>query len=234
MSVFSLPAIAQKLLENSTKLGAVWAAINAYQLTQRGGVINPQEMLLYLGGPLMAGASAEWLPALLAKIKELWMDGTLPNPKPERRAFVQSVMAMLEELQAEGTPEALTIEAKWPDKPPVSASWRKGILKSAPVLLLCLSLLGCVPPLPRPVDPDKPDPKPTPTLSRAEICDELADLIPSRIKTTDDLLQVFRLLADGGDWTKDDSAAVDSVLPGMAGTKRALTADDASKLREVK
>lgn len=109
------------------------------------------------------------------------------------------------------------------------------------LLVLCV---GCVEPLgpkpepepqPTPIVPEpKPEPVPAKT-QRAEICKEIADQIDAgNIDTTDELVRVIQLLTDGGDWKKDDSDAVEEVLPGLVSAKRRLTAEDIKKLRSVK
>jgi len=45
---------------------------------------------------------------------------------------------------------------------------------------------------------------------------------------------VIQLLSDSKNWSKEDSAAVDAVLPNLTGTNRVLTAEDSAKLRTVK
>ncbi len=84
---------------------------------------------------------------------------------------------------------------------------------------------------PKPDSPDVVDVK----AKRADLCEQLALHIDGgRIKTSDDLVRVIQLLSDSKNWSKDDSAAVDVVLPNLTGTNRVLTAEDSAKLRTVK
>ncbi len=91
-------------------------------------------------------------------------------------------------------------------------------------------------PAPQPKPKPAPEPKPKPAKStRAELCEQLAKSIDAgHIDTTDELVRVLQIMSDNGEWTKADSAAVDAVLPDIADAKRALTKDDAKKLRSVK
>ena len=99
-------------------------------------------------------------------------------------------------------------------------------------VIAVLLLAGCLKPSPQPLGLN---PEPTVTVDRAAVCDEIAAQIDAgRVKTSDDLVRLFGLLTDAGHWTKDDSAAVDAMLPGLPAADRALTADDAEKLRTVK
>jgi hypothetical protein len=87
------------------------------------------------------------------------------------------------------------------------------------------------------VVPPKPD---TPDVvevkaKRSDLCEQLALHIDGgRIKTTDDLVRVIQLLSDSKNWSREDSAAVDAVLPNLTGTNRVLTVEDSAKLRTVK
>lgn len=84
---------------------------------------------------------------------------------------------------------------------------------------------------PNPDTPDVVDVK----AKRADLCEQLALHIDGgRIKTSDDLVRVIQLLSDSRNWSKEDSAAVDAVLPNLTGTNRVLTAEDSAKLRTVK
>ena len=84
---------------------------------------------------------------------------------------------------------------------------------------------------PKPDAPDVVDVK----AKRADLCEQLALHIDGgRIKTSDDLVRVIQLLSDSKNWSKEDSAAVDAVLPNLTGTNRVLTAEDSAKLRTVK
>ncbi len=89
---------------------------------------------------------------------------------------------------------------------------------------------------PQPQPKPKPAPQPKPAKStRAELCEQLAASIEAgHIDTTDELVRVIQIMSDNGEWTKADSAAVDAVLPEIVTAKRALTKDDAKKLRGVK
>lgn len=89
---------------------------------------------------------------------------------------------------------------------------------------------------PKPQPKPKPAPQPKPTKStRAELCEQLAKSIDAgHIDTTDELVRVIQIMSDHGEWSKADSAAVDAVLPEIVAAKRALTKDDAKKLRTVK
>ncbi len=104
------------------------------------------------------------------------------------------------------------------------------------LLLLSACLCGCIQLPPKPVDPSKPDlPPPVVKASRADLCEMLASHIESgHIDTTDELVRVLQLMQDNGRWTAADSDAVDAVLPGLPTAKRALTKDDAAKLKSVK
>lgn len=103
-------------------------------------------------------------------------------------------------------------------------------------LLLCGCIIlpddgGTVVVPPKPDSPDVVDVK----ASRADLCEQLSRHIDGgRIKTSDDLVRVIQLLSDSKSWSKEDSAAVDSVLPNLTGTNRVLTAEDSAKLRSVK
>lgn len=99
---------------------------------------------------------------------------------------------------------------------------------------LVLWLAGCFP-LPAPNTPDKPNKPDAPQVTRADVCEQLAGYITAgRIKSTDDLLRVLRIMKDAGHWTDVDSAAVDAAIPDLASSKRPLTADDAAKLSGIK
>lgn len=213
------------ILSHATKLGVVGGAVEAALLANRGQV-SPEELLTYVGGPVAGGYVLTWLAPLIDKLKTF-----LPEPNQQRVAFIQSVVAMLEEQKSEGMPDELTVTVKRGEEVR-SATWSKGMFKAVLLLGGCLFLSGCVPPLPD--QPDKPDDKPVVKVDRAAICDELADMIPERIKTTDDLVRTFQILQDGGDWSQSDSVAVDAALPGLPTAKRALTKEDADKLRQVK
>lgn len=85
-----------------------------------------------------------------------------------------------------------------------------------------------------PPNPDKPDVVEV-KAKRSDLCEQLAIHIDGgRIKTSDDLVRVIQLLSDAKSWSKEDSAAVDAVLPNLTGTNRTMTADDSAKLRSVK
>lgn len=106
------------------------------------------------------------------------------------------------------------------------------------LVIAAVLLCGCY--VYRPDDgggkPDKPDKPVVPVgVKRADLCEMLAAHIDSgHIDTSDELVRVFQLLQDNGKWTTADSAAVDEALPGLPTAKRALTKDDAAKLRGVK
>lgn len=85
-----------------------------------------------------------------------------------------------------------------------------------------------------PPKPDRPDVVEV-KAKRADLFEQLALHIDAgRIKTTDDLVRVIQLLSDSKNWSREDSAAVDSVLPNLTGANRALTAEDSAKLRTMK
>lgn len=104
-------------------------------------------------------------------------------------------------------------------------------------LLIGVLCCGCLPIRLDKRDDERPDnPPPIVTkVSRSDVCAILAERIKGgRITHTDQLVRVFRLLQDGGDWTAADSAAVDAVWPDLVKENRPLTAADADKLRTVR
>lgn len=101
--------------------------------------------------------------------------------------------------------------------------------------LIAVLCCGC---LPIRLDQHEKKPDNTPPIvtkvNRADVCEILADRIKGgQISSTDQLVRVFRLLKEGGDWSAADSAAVDAVWPDLVKENRPLTAADADKLRTV-
>lgn len=236
-----------------TKAGLAVAGVQAWQLYQRGNV-TPEDATAYVATPLVVGISSEVLAAIVAVVRgqKAWDYAAVMVALQGLRKYfaeVPDAKPHLDELAKLAWVVDSKIEPKKPDetvsqriRDALDALLRLRVKPTAAAVVLVAgsvcTMAGCVPPLPEPgprpgpIEPDKPEPvKPA---DRAAICDELADMIPARIKTTDDLVRVLQLLSDGGDWKSDDSSAIDAAIPGLTTAKRALTVDDATKLRGIK
>lgn len=97
--------------------------------------------------------------------------------------------------------------------------------------LLCLLLSGCLlngGSTPSPV----PTPGPVAPISASGVFTALADRITAgKISDSDELVGILAKLRDAGDLTAADVSRFDSAFPGLPTKNRALTADDAAKLK---
>ncbi len=256
----SLTQVLPLLLAWGTKLGAAVAAYHGFQFYERGGEASPAELATYLGGPLAAGAAAEIVGYLVNRLKagksfSLDYIAAIGFLQGLKRYFAntpegETAKAHIDALAA----LAWSVDARQP-LPDADAGKqladllerlkaRKTTVAAGPTigLLLCLSMMGCnvpdLPDKPEPVKPDVilpiPDPDVPDKVKPLDLLRELADMIPSKVKTVDDLLRLITIAKDGGDWPDEASTLVDKALPGVVKEKRALTVEDAKRLREVK